>query len=66
MNKLVQGAKYSPRNTREQQLREAIRNGHRLHGDVRRLDDMWGRAGEALHKNDPDERKLAQLLKEKP
>ena len=65
MRKLIRSALFSPRDAREQRIRMAER-GQQPVGepdDVRDYAHVWDRAAEALHKNDPDGRKMAQLLK---
>ena len=61
MNKLIRGARWSVRASREQQ-RRAIRSGTVSPTDVRVQHSVWSRAAELLHQNDPDGSKLAQVL----
>jgi hypothetical protein len=66
MNKLIPGARFSARAAREQRLRaqrqpDAVTFPQGA-TDVRQSQTIWSRAAEALHREDPDGRKLAELL----
>lgn len=65
LNKLVPGARYSSRAAREQRYRERVRaysEGRIIDRDCTNYSTIWGRAAEALQKNDPTGSKLAALL----
>lgn len=66
MNKLIPTALFSSRDAEEQRLREAMQaydEGHPLHGDCTNYSRCWDNAAEGFRRNDPDGRKLAELLR---
>ena len=65
MNKLIHGARFSPRDAKEQRAR-MVERGEQPVGepdDCRDHAKDWDRAAEGLRKYDPSGRKLAELLK---
>lgn len=65
MNKLIRGARFSPRDAKEQRARMA-EHGKQPVGepdDCRDHTKDWDRAAEGFRKHDPSGRKLAELFK---